>query len=59
MLNDRIEIFEINQFISLNLYEHFSFNIKTSETTLDNFVNVYNQIIENCETDPSLRIEIG
>lgn len=59
MLNDRIEIFEINQFISLNLYEHFSFNVKTSETTLENFVKVYNQIIESCETDPSLRIEIG
>ena len=56
-LADRIDIFEIEQFIALNLYELGKFAIEGRRAALTEFVTHYNEIIDEVETDPSLRIE--
>ena len=57
-LEDRIDIFEIEQFIALNLYEMGKFLMEGRRSVLKDFVTRYNEIIEDVETDPSLRIEL-
>lgn len=57
-LGDRINIFEIEQFIALNLYEMGKFVMEGRRTVLKDFVTRYNEIIDEVETDPSLRIEL-
>jgi Domain of unknown function (DUF4928) len=57
-LGDRIDIFEIEQFIALNLYEMGKFVMEGRRTVLKDFVTHYNEIIDEVETDPSLRIEL-
>jgi hypothetical protein len=56
-LADRIDIFEIEQFIALNFYELGKFVIDGRRVALTEFVTRYNEIIDEVETDPSLRIE--
>ena len=57
-LEDRIDIFEIEQFIALNLYEMGKFLMEGRRSVLKDFVTRYNEIIDEVETDPSLRIEL-
>jgi hypothetical protein len=57
-LANRIDIFEIEQFIALNLYEFAKFEEKGRIIALTGLVTRYNEIIDEFETDPSLRIEI-
>jgi hypothetical protein len=57
-LGDRIDIFEIEQFIALNLYEMGKFVMEGCRAVLKDFVTRYNEIIDEVETDPSLRIEL-
>ena len=57
-LGDRIDIFEIEQFIALNLYEMGKFVMEGRRAVLRDFVTRYNEIIDEVETDPSLRIEL-
>ncbi len=54
---DRIDLFEIEQFIALHLYRmsQFKANRKLAVT---NLVERYNAIVQTVETDPSLMIEI-
>jgi hypothetical protein len=54
---DRIDIFEIEQFIALNLYELGKFIAEGRQTAVTDLVSRYNEIIEEVESDPSLRIE--
>ena len=54
-LADRIDIFEIEQFIALNFYELGKFVIVGRRVALTEFVTRYNEIIDKVETDPSLR----
>ena len=56
-LGDRIDIFEIEQFIALNLYEMGRFAAEGRRVALSNFVARYNEIVDEFETDPSLKIE--
>lgn len=58
-LHDRVEIYEIAQFISINVNEIGLFNSATSKTTLEEIIVKYNEIVEENETDPSLKIEIS
>ena len=58
-LGDRIDIFEIEQFIALNLYEMGKFLMEGRRAVLKDFVTRYNEIIDEVETDPSLRIELS
>ena len=57
-LGGRIDVFEVEQFIALNLYELGKFGAQGRRVAISDVVARYNEIIENVETDPSLRIEI-
>jgi len=56
-LADRIDIFEIEQFVALNLYELGKFGADGRKTAVTDLVERYNEIVEEFETDPSLKIE--
>lgn len=56
-LGDRIDVFEVEQFVALNLYELGKFAAAGRRTAVGDVVTRYNEIIENFETDPSLKIE--
>ena len=57
-LADRIDIFEIEQFVALNLYELARFAAEGRKTAVTDLVSRYNEIVEEFETDPSLKIEL-
>lgn len=57
-LADRIDVFEIEQFVALNLYELAQFAFQGRRTVVHELVNRYNEIVEKYETDPSLKIEL-
>ncbi len=54
---ERIDIFEIEQFVALNLYEIGRFASGGRQIAVQDLVKRYNEIIEDLETDPSLKIE--
>jgi hypothetical protein len=51
-------VFEIEQFIALNLYELGKFAATGRQTAVRDVVNRYNEIVDEFETDPSLKIEV-
>lgn len=57
-LADRIDVFEIEQFIALNLYEIGRFAADGRKVAVAEMVERYNEIVEEVETDPSLKIEL-
>jgi hypothetical protein len=57
-LGDRIDIFEIEQFVALNLYELGKFGAAGRKTAVTDLVDRYNEIVDEFETDPSLKIEL-
>lgn len=57
-IEERIDIFEVEQFVALNLYELGQFKGEGRKTALTDLVTRYNDIVEEWETDPSLKIEI-
>lgn len=57
-LEDRIDVFEIEQFVALNIYELASFAADGRKTAVTDIVKRYNEIIEEVETDRSLCIEL-
>jgi hypothetical protein len=56
-LADRIDIFEIEQFVALNLYEIGRFALEGRKVAVKDLVARYNQIVSEVDTDPSLKIE--
>lgn len=56
-LAGRIEVWDIQQFLSSNVYEHSLFDETKRNTTLSQIIALYNEVILETETDPSLRIE--
>jgi hypothetical protein len=56
-LADRIDAFEIEQFIALNLYELGKFAADGRRVAVNELVERYNEIVDDVETDPSLKIE--
>jgi hypothetical protein len=56
-LSGRIEIWDIQQFLSTNISEHSLFDGAARNAKLADIIEKYNAIIEEVETDPSLRIE--
>lgn len=58
-LEGRIEVLDFEQFIASNIYELSKFKAGERKITIDKIIAAYNAIIDACETDPSLRIEIG
>ena len=57
-LADRIDVFEIEQFVALNLYELAKFRAQGCKTAVTDLISRYNEIVEQVETDPSLKIEL-
>jgi len=57
-LGERIDVFEVEQFVALNLYELGKFAAEGRRVAVAEVVNRYNEIVEEVETDPSLKIEI-
>lgn len=56
-LGDRIDVFKIEQFIALNLYELRKFAADRRRVAVSDLVKRYNEIVEEVETDPSLKID--
>ena len=56
---NRLEVWDIEQFLSMNLNEHGLFCQEGRRDMASRLVDAYNKIIDKCETDPSLKIEIG
>ncbi|HHK3742013.1 TPA: DUF4928 family protein [Pseudomonas aeruginosa] len=56
-LGERIDVFEVEQFVALNLYELGKFAAEGRRVAVGELVTRYNEIIEEVETDPSLKIE--
>jgi len=57
-LGDRIDVFDIEQFVALNLYELGKFGADGRKTAVTEMVERYNEIVDEFETDPSLKIEL-
>lgn len=58
-LASRVDIFEAEQFLAGNLFEIGGFGSEGRKETARGLVEAYNRIIDECETDPSLRIRLG
>lgn len=58
-LAGRIDILEAEQFIATNIYERSLFKASELRVTVERLIKGYNAIIDQCETDPSLRVRIG
>ena len=56
-LSGRIEVWDIQQFLSTNISEHSIFDSSARNAKLADIIEKYNAIIAVAETDPSLRIE--
>lgn len=56
-LSGRVEVWDIQQFLSANIHEHSLFDEAKRNSKLSDIVEKYNSIILETETDPSLRIE--
>ena len=56
-LAGRVEVWDIQQFLSANVYEHSLFDEAKRNSTLSGIIARYNKIVLEAETDPSLRIE--
>ena len=54
---DRVEVWDIQQFLATNIMEHSGFIQSDRNATLAEIIVRYNQIIDAVETDPSLKIE--
>lgn len=55
-LAGRVEVWDIQQFLSSNVMEHSCFSEIKRNTTLAKIIVKYNEIIDTVETDPSLKI---
>ena len=55
---DRVDILDAVQFLTANVYEHSLFQAGECKVTMRNIIERYNQIVEQCETDPVLRIRV-
>jgi len=56
-MGEHIDMFEAEQFIALNLYELGKFEAVGRRMAVGDVVTRYNEIVEEVETDPSLKIE--
>ena len=57
-IRDRLDIFEIEQFLATNLHELGQFAADGRKTTIADLVKKYNRIVDEVETDPGLKIDL-
>lgn len=55
----RVDILEIEQFIATNVYELSQFKTAQRRVTVERLIERYNEVVEACETDPSLKVSLG
>ena len=58
-LSGRVDILEVEQFIATNVYEISQFKTANRKITIERLIEKYNEIVESCETDPSLKISLN
>lgn len=58
-IDTRVDIMDAEQFLAANLHEISLFKTSERRSTLLKLVETYNRIVDEKETDPSLRIELG
>lgn len=56
---ERVEIFAAEQFLAANLHELSGFRIENRHTSFNQLIERYNAIVDECETDPGLKIQLG
>lgn len=57
-IHEQVDILDIEQFVVLNLYEWSRFEVGDRRDTFQKLVLRYNDIVEEVETDPGLKIEL-
>ena len=57
-LDGRIDVIEAEQFIATNIFEWSNFKGQQQKNEIMRLISAYNSLVERCETDPSLRVEI-
>lgn len=55
----KVEVLDITQFLVANMLEWTGFNGSQRRHTFEELIARYNAIVEACETDPSLKIEVA
>jgi hypothetical protein len=58
-VGERVEVLELEQFLTTNILEWSEFGLAARPESLTQLLDAYNRIVEACETDLSLRIEVG
>ncbi len=58
-LEGRVEVWDIQQFLSANIHERGLFSTPGQIQTVNRIVEKYNEIVELVENDPSLNIDLG
>jgi hypothetical protein len=58
-LSDRIDIMDVEQFLAANLFKLTRFKILDRHTIFGKFIETYNRVVSENETDSSLRIELN
>lgn len=56
---DRIDIIDFDQFIATNIHEHSQFIRAARRSRIEELIACYNEIIDQVETDPSLKIAVS
>ena len=56
-LAGRVEVWDVQQFLSANVYEHSLFDETRRNSTISSIIDCYNKIVLETETNPSLCIE--
>lgn len=57
-ISERLEVWDIQQFLSTNVYEHGLFEREERKRTVTKIIDGYNGIIDRYESDPSLKIDV-
>lgn len=58
-IGGRLDILEAEQFIATNVYEISQFKTDQRRVTVERLMEKYNEIVEACETDPSMKVTVG
>ena len=58
-LADRVDVLDVSQFLTANVYERSFFAASACKVTLSKLLERYNKIVADCETDPTLQIKLG
>lgn len=58
-ISDRLDVIEFEQFLATNIHELGEFEQSKRRTKVEELIEHYNRIIDNYETDPSLKIDLS